>query len=449
MKTTIRLLQDHDIGPESYECGEFISVDSRVAEKLVQDMIAEQKTPEQAAADERKRIEAEQRKEALKKRDEAMSDVTVIGDRADSDPTGGYGEYGFGKFFQDVAKACVRQGRESDKLARWHKRTYSAARQKTALSGYTTVEFDDSQGGYLIPPEYSTRMHNVQLQSATVRPRATFWPMGSNRISFNAIVDEDHTSNLFGGITLYRPGEAHQKTSSKPTFRQVELTLHKITGLTAASDEMIEDSPQSVETLLTTVFGQAIGWQVDADFLRGTGVGQALGVIGCPAAIDQAIEPAQAAGTVIAANIVKMWARMHPICHKNAVWLCNSDVLPQLYMLGIAVGTGGSVVFTPAGGLSTSPYASLMGRPLIPTEHCSAVGTTGDILLADFTQYAIGGKSGGGAPKVATSTHIYFDYDLVAFRFVLRYDGQPMWRAPLTPAHGATLSPFITLATRP
>ena len=273
--------------------------------------------------------------------------------------------------------------------------------------------------------------------------------MGSNRISFNAVVDEDHTANLFGGITLYRPGEAVQKTSSKPTFRQVELTLHKITGLTGVSDEMIEDSPQSIETLITTVFGQAIGWQEDSDFLRGTGVNMALGVIGCPAAINQAIEPAQAAGTVIAANIVKMWARMHPICHKNAVWLCNSDVLPQLYMLGIAVGTGGSVVFTPAGGLSTSPYASLMGRPLIPTEHCSAVGTTGDILLADFTQYAIGGKAAGGAPKVATSTHIYFDYDLVAFRFVLRYDGQPMWRAPLTPAHGATLSPFITLATRP
>ena len=449
MKTTIRLLQDHDIGPESYECGEFIAVDSRVAEKLVQDMIAEQKTPEQAAADERKRIEAEQRKEALKKRDEAMSDVTVIGDRADSDPTGGYGEYGFGQFFQDVAKACVRQGRESDKLARWHKRTYSAARQKTALSGYTTVEFDDSQGGYLIPMEYATRLHNVQLQAATIRPRTTFFPMGSNRIAINAVVDEDHTSNLFGGITLYRPGETDQKTSSKATFRQIELTLHKLVGLTRVSDDMIEDSPQSIETLVTTLFGQAIAWQEDQDYLRGTGVNQPLGVIGCPCAIDQAAEPAQAAATVVAGNIVNMWSRMHPMCHKNAVWLCNSDVLPQLYQLGVAVGTGGSVVFTPAGGLSTSPYATLMGRPLIPTEHCSALGTSGDIVLADFTQYATGGKSAGGGPKVASSMHLYFDYDVVAFRFVLRYDGQPLWRAALTPAYGATLSPFITLATRP
>ena len=449
MKTTIRLLQDYTLGEEKCQAGEFVEVDSRLADKLVEDVLAEKKTPDEAAAEERKRIEAERRRDALDKRDKELGNVRVLSDRGDLDPTGGYGENGFGPFLKDVAKACQKQGTESDRLSTWHRRCQNIAKTKTLHTGHNVVEYDDSQGGYLIPQEYANRLHNVQLQTATVRPRATFFPMGSNRISFNAVVDEDHTANLFGGITLYRPGEAVQKTSSKPTFRQVELTLHKITGLTGVSDEMIEDSPQSIETLITTVFGQAIGWQEDSDFLRGTGVNMALGVIGCPAAINQAIEPAQAAGTVIAANIVKMWARMHPICHKNAVWLCNSDVLPQLYMLGIAVGTGGSVVFTPAGGLSSSPYASLMGRPLIPTEHCSAVGTTGDILLADFTQYAIGGKSAGGAPKVATSTHIYFDYDLVAFRFVLRYDGQPMWRAPLTPAHGATLSPFITLATRP
>jgi len=447
MKTTIRLLQDHTLGGDEFHAGEFIEVDSRVADRLVEDVLAERKTPEEAAAEERKRIEAEQRREALSKRDKEMNDIRVLGDRADLDPTGGYGDHGFGQYLKDVAAACKRGGRESDRLANWHRR--AQARAKTMHTGHNTVEFDDSQGGYLIPMEYATRLHNVQLQTATVRPRSTFFPMGSNRIAINAVVDEDHTSSLFGGITLYRPGEAEQKTSSKATFRQIELTLHKLVGLTGVSDEMIEDSPQSIETLIVTLFGQALAWQEDNDFLRGTGVGQPLGVIGCPCAIDQAAEPAQAAATVVAANIVNMWARMHPMCHKNAVWLCNSDVLPQLYQLGIAVGTGGSVVFTPAGGLSTSPYASLMGRPLIPTEHCSALGTTGDIVLADFTQYAIGGKSAGGAPKVASSMHIYFDYDLVAFRFVLRYDGQPLWRAALTPAHGATLSPFITLATRP
>ena len=447
MRTTIRLLQDHELAGETYNAGDFVEVDARVAGKLVDDLIAEEKTPEQAHEEEKKRIENERRRAAIAQRDNEMSTVRVIGDRADADPTAGYGKYGFGMFVKDVAAACKRNGAESDRLNRWHRRCLNS-RGKTMFSGEATVEYDDSQGGYLIPPEYAARLHNVQIESSTVRPRATFFPMGTNRLAINAVVDEDHSSNLFGGITLYRPGEAEQKTTSKPNFRQVVLTLHKIVGLTTVSDEMIEDSPQSIETLITSLFGQAVAWQEDDDYFNGTGINQALGIINAGCLIAQAAEPAQAAATVVAANIVNMWSRMHPICHKNAVWHCNPSVLPQLYQMGLAVGTGGSVVFTPAGGLSASPYATLMGRPLIPTEHCQALGTQGDIVLCDWTQYAVGGKSSSGAPQVASSMHIYFDYDLTAFRFVLRYDGQPLWRVALTPQHGNTLSPFVALETR-
>ena len=446
MRITIRLLQDHELGAETYSAGEFIEVDQRVAVKLVNDLIAEEKTPEQAAEDERKRLEDERRSVALKERDVNMSHVKVIGERVLNDPCGGYGKCGFGTFLKDVATASRPNRREPERLRRWSGAT---AHSKTLHTGENTVEFDDSQGGYLIPPEFSARLHNIQLDAATVRPRATFFPMGTNRIGINAVVDEDHSTNLFGGISLTRPGEAEQKTSSKATFRQVWLTLHKLTGLTGVSDEMIEDSPQSIETLITTLFGQALAFQEDADFLTGTGVGQPLGVIGAPATIAVPAEAAQPANTVIAENVINMWARMHPMSHRNAVWVVNHAVQPQLWQMGLAVGTGGSLVFTPAGGLSGSPFASLMGRPVIPSEHPPTLGTIGDIGLYDFTQYAIGGKSAGGAPQIASSTHIYFDYDLVAFRFVLRYDGQPLWRVPLTPANGPTLSPFVNLATRP
>jgi hypothetical protein len=36
-----------------------------------------------------------------------------------------------------------------------------------------------------------------------------------------------------------------------------------------------------------------------------------------------------------------------------------------------------------------------------------------------------------------------------AFRFMLRIDGQPTWKKPLTPYQGSvTKSPFVALATR-
>ena len=443
MKKTVLLLQDwQDDDGTIIQSGSFVELDKRVADQLIGLDLAEEKTPEEQAEEIRVAKEAKRLADATALRDKQKAEIRVLNRPESQDPTAGYGKRGFGDFLKDVIDASRHGARPSEKLVRW------AQASKVLHTGSNLVEFDDSQGGYLIPPEYAAAMHQGQIQDSTIRPRATYFPMGTNRIGINALVDNTHSGSIFGGITLIRPSETEQKTSTKPTFRQVWLTLHKLVGLVGVSDEMMEDSPQSITTLLTSVFGRAVAWQEDNDFLRGTGVGQPLGVLNAPCLITQAARPAQAATTVIAGNIIDMWSRLHPRSMNNAVWMCNASVLPQLYQMGVAVGTGGSVVFTPQGGLSGSPYAALMGRPLIVSEHCSALGTVGDIVLADFSQYAIGGKSASGAPVMASSTHIYFDFDITAFRFVLRYDGQPLWNSALSPAHGNSSGPFVVLDTR-
>jgi hypothetical protein len=51
--------------------------------------------------------------------------------------------------------------------------------------------------------------------------------------------------------------------------------------------------------------------------------------------------------------------------------------------------------------------------------------------------------------QAASSIHVQFLTDQVAFRFVYRVDGQPKMAAPLTPYHGTNdLSPFVTLEAR-
>jgi HK97 family phage major capsid protein len=151
-----------------------------------------------------------------------------------------------------------------------------------------------------------------------------------------------------------------------------------------------------------------------------------------------------------------MWARMPARLRKNAVWLCNQDIEPQLYQLnikiknvagtenvgGIAIPAG--VVFTPAG-QNGNAYATLMGRPVIPVEYCATLGTAGDIILADLSQYL-------GIDKpiaAASSMHVRFLYDEMTFRFVYRFNGQPTWASAVTPYKGTnTVSPFIILQTR-
>lgn len=309
-------------------------------------------------------------------------------------------------------------------------------------------EGDLSQGGYLVPEEFRAQLMRVALEASIVRPRATRIPMATNRVVMPAVVDDDHATDFFGGIIIQRTGEGAQKTKKNPVFGQIALTLHKLTGLVYVSDELLEDSPISLEPIIGSLFGQSIAFVEDEDFISGNGSNKALGAfnVSNPSLIDQAKETGQAADTIVFENIVKMWSRIHPASMRNAIWLANNDTFPQLATMSLSVGTGGVPVYMPSNGAAGAPFGTLMGRPLILTEKMETIGDAGDIGIADFSAYFIGDK---GGIKTAASIHLRFDYDQTVFRFVLRYDGRPSWLTKLTPRNSTiTLSPFVRLAER-
>lgn len=318
-------------------------------------------------------------------------------------------------------------------LKRWD----DAVRVKDMEEGSNTA------GGFLVPEQLVMNIQEKQLEASIVRPRAAIQPMTSNRVLIPADVDTNHQTNYFGGITIYRPGEAGQKTATSPTVDQIELVLNKVTGLCHVSDELLEDSAVAVGAMITRKFGQAIAFVQDYDFINGTGAKQPLGLANAanPCLITVTAITGQGAATIVAENILDMYMR----CSNkgSAVWLANHDTFRQLATMALAVGTGGVPLWMPANGLSGKPYNTLMGNPVIFTEKCQTLGTAGDIILADLSQYMIGEK---GGLQVATSMHFKFDYDQQSFRFVLRYDGQPTWKSALTPkVSSTTMSPFVVL----
>lgn len=359
-----------------------------------------------------------------------------------ADPKGGF------RHFADFAHSVYKVGKDgrglTPALSSWIE-----AIEKTA--GHMDEE-SMAQGGYLVPIEFSNLLLMESLEGSIVRPRATQIPMGSNVILIPAVRDASHAANTyFGGVAIYRPGEVSQKTATKPKFGRIKLELHELAGLCYVTNTLLEDSPISIGALLTTQFGEAISFVEDDDFLNGSGTNQALGAFNAanPALVAQTIESGQtlASNPIVAENILKMWARLLPKCHGKSVWVANIELFPYLATMVISVGTGGVPVWLPAQQLASAPHGTVMGRPLFLSEKMQALGTQGDIGLADFSRYFIGEKSGG--IQIATSIHIRFDYDETAFRFVLRYDGQPSVLTALTPRRGSsTLSPFVVLAVR-
>src|SRR6185503_1302038 len=188
--------------------------------------------------------------------------------------------------------------------------------------------------------------------------------------------------------------------------------------------------------------------KLNTAIISGTGVGQPLGFLKSPCVVSVAAETSQASGTVLFENINKMWARMYAPSRRNAVWLINQDVEPQLDGMAFDhTATSKVPVYLPQNSLSNSPYGALMGRPVVPLEACSALGTQGDINLVDMSQYWAITK--GQDVRTDVSMHLYFDQGLQAFRFTLRVNGQPAWPRAMPRQNGSnTLSPFVTLATR-
>jgi hypothetical protein len=69
---------------------------------------------------------------------------------------------------------------------------------------------------------------------------------------------------------------------------------------------------------------------------------------------------------------------------KRAVWCINQDIESQLYSMGFVLGTGGALVYLTPTGMAEQPYWSLFGRPVIPLEQCSSLGTRGRISWPSF-----------------------------------------------------------------
>lgn len=305
-----------------------------------------------------------------------------------------------------------------------------------------------SEGGFLVQTDFVSELLKRTYETGALASRVRKVPISANAngLTMNAIAETSRaTGSRWGGVQSYWLHEAGTKLPTDPSFRQIELKLKKLIGLCYATDELLQDT-SALESIITQAFSEDFAWMIDNAIYRGTGVGQPLGITGHAATIAAPAEAGQAPTTILYENIVRMWSRMWARSRGNAVWFINQDIEPQLFTMSLAVGVGGVPVYLPAGGASASPYGQLMGRPVIPVEYASTLGTVGDITLADLSQYLMIDK---GGVQSASSIHVAFTTDQSAFRFVYRCDGASMWNLPLTPANGTnTLSPFVQLATR-
>ena len=293
-----------------------------------------------------------------------------------------------------------------------------------------------ADGGYLVSQTIAAGIIERMYGIGQTLARVAMDRIGPNSsgMTYNAVDESSRASHRHGGVLGYWGGEATSKTASAPKFRQVDLKLKKVFALAYATDELLGDASALAGWLQRNVPDE-LRFQAEAAIWYGDGVGKPLGVLSSPALVSVLRLDAN---KVQLADIANMYARRWG--SGPYAWFINREVIPQLVQMA---GTY-QYVWMPNGNVAGAPFGTLMGYPVIETEYNSALGTAGDIVLADMSQYQCIEK---GGVETASSIHVKFVTDETAFRFVYRIDGAPMWDIPLTPHKGTgTQSPFITLA---
>lgn len=302
----------------------------------------------------------------------------------------------------------------------------------------------NSEGAFLIEHEMSKELMQLTYDTGQLASRCRTIPLSGNGICING-VDETSRANgsRFGGIQAYRVAEAGTVTATKPAFYQVKLGLEKMMGLFYATDELLADAT-ALDAFIRSAFPQEMAFKLDSEIMSGNGVGQCLGYF-TDSNLYQAVtkKASQTAATIVVENVLAMWQRLPASCRANAIWLINQDAEGQLPAMVI----GQQPVYLPNGSVAgNARYGTLLGRPVIPCEQAATLGTVGDIQLVDLSQYLLVTK---GGLKTDTSMHVKFINDEMAFRFIVRNNGAPLWKTALTPFKGtAKQTPFVMVETR-
>lgn len=295
-------------------------------------------------------------------------------------------------------------------------------------------------GGYLVPTEHLTPLLKLAADTAPVYSRvrkipvrtdAGEWPMLDQFVAPTAGAGN---TALAGGITAATTAEGGTLTETQATFDNLEYHVHKIGGYVEASNEIVADSPESIEALLTSLIGVAVGAKIERHIIRGSGVGEPLGILNAPCTIGVTT----AADNVFAyADALSMWSRFKQVTG-SPVWIMHPGMIPDLGVFAVA--SGSPVVW--AGNLAGGQPSTLLGYPILFSEHMPAPNTD-DVILADLGAYLLFERQ---SLSIAYSEHAAFTADKGTWRFTTRVDGMPWMKSYITladPGGTYTMSPFI------
>ena len=304
-----------------------------------------------------------------------------------------------------------------------------------------------SEGGFLVP-ERLARTVLAYMTRGVIRQKATLVSMDSLRVGVPTLENtaESGGAQALGGLQFYMTEEGAGITPTAPAFGRVSLEARKAAAyLQNVPNELIDDATAFTEVFLPQTIAMGLEWFIDDLAIgSGTGVGEPQALLNAPAGVT--VSRANAS-QVAHSDIVGMVKKLHPASKACATWLLSEDAFDYLLELYEIVGTAPAGQDIPPPGTlkynSQSGTWELLGLPAVCTDHQPAIGTAGDVMLADLALYLWGQRdemlvevSSKGAGFVADASSI---------RVKQRVDGRFWPQSSYTLQNGKVVSPLVIL----
>jgi HK97 family phage major capsid protein len=314
-------------------------------------------------------------------------------------------------------------------------------------------------GGFLVPWSLHKQVL-AYMTSAIVRPRATVVEMDASRVGIPLLDNPDQSSGKqsLGGLTFSLVEVGDTIPATNPKVARMMLDARKIAAyLQGVPNELTADAAGAMGDLLARVIAMGLAWYEDDLFIaNGTGTHGPQSLVNSAAAKTVARAGSNA---VVLADIVGMAQVLHPAALQAGLtpgltsvrWLLSSEVFSQI--LELYLNTGGATPGTNVTPVALSDWfslgnghdvgPSLLGLPASVTDHQPALGSTGDVILADLERYVVGDwltmtveQAAGGAG---------FPSDASDFRVRSRLDGRYWVQSQTTTEAGQQVSPVVVL----
>ncbi|WP_159005289.1 phage major capsid protein [Bradyrhizobium sp. S69] len=210
------------------------------------------------------------------------------------------------------------------------------------------VVANDTGAGYLAPPQLSTELIKQLTLFSPVRAAAYVGQTGSP-----SIILPSRT-----GITnALWEGETEASQESDPAFGQLEIPIFGMKTYTDISVQLLEDTVQNVEAILSEALGEDFGKKEGTAFVNGTGNKQPRGIMVHPGVTYFP----NGSTTVLSSDaLIDLMYSLPPAYRNSGAWMMNGTTIATVRKLKDTVG---QYLWQPS--LIVGQPDTLLGRPVI------------------------------------------------------------------------------------